>query len=223
MARLPEELRQTLLLAARPTQYDAGELLLMQGEKSTHVCVLSSVGYAGSSACAKISVGLANGTESLLGIRVSGDVVGESAAVRGSARSATVTACSPVRVHALTQQAFLGFLNTYPTAWQALACVLADRLEAANRRRLDFAAFNVVTRLARVLVELVERHGVSGESGYEPGVHLSQAELGRLIGAREDAVQLAMRQLQHGNMVVVRYRRVSVTDLDELRRFTQVT
>ncbi|MGW1196217.1 Crp/Fnr family transcriptional regulator [Streptomyces sp. NPDC002536] len=222
MTRLPEDARRELLAMARTRHHGAGELLMMQGDMADHVLVLGSARDAGSSACAKITSSLADGTESLLGIRVSGDVVGETAAVRGSARSATVTCCSPVHVHVLTRDAFVGFLDRHPTAWRALACTLADRLDAANRRRLDFAAFSVAVRLARALVELVERHGCRTASGHELGVHLSQTELGRLIGAREDAIGLAMRQLKRDGLAVTHYCGVTITDLDGLRRFARL-
>lgn len=217
MARLPEDARRELLALARPGRHDAGELLMMQGDMTDHVLVLGSVRDAGSSACAKISSILADGTEGLLGIRVSGDVVGETAAIRGTARSATVTCCSPVRVHALTRDAFLGFLDRNPVAWRALICVAFGRLDVANRRQLDFAAFSVAIRLARVLVELVERHGFRSANGHELGVQLSQVELGRLIGAREDAVGRAMQQLKRDGLAVPHYCGTTVTDLDGLR------
>lgn len=221
MGRLPEELRSRLLRTARVTRHEAGEHLLMQGDPSTHVHVLRSMDPTGSRVCAKITRGLKDGTEGLLGIRLSGDIIGESAAVRGTVRSASVVACTPMRTYVLTREAFLRFLDEDPRAWRTLTCVLADRLDAANRRRLDAAAFTVAVRLARALVELVERHGVKCEDGYQLGVHLSQAELGRLIGAGEDAVQTAMRQLRAKNLVVAHYRKVLVTDLHELRDFSR--
>lgn len=222
MAKLPAELRSRFLGSARVLRYEAGEHLMTQGDISTHVYVLSSADPAGSPVCAKITLGLENGAEGLLGVRLSGDVIGESAAVRGTARSATVIACGPTHAHILTRDAFIRLLDEDARAWRALTCVIADRLDTANRRRLDEAAFSVAVRLARALTELVERHGILGEEGHELGVHLSQAELGRLIGAREDAVQLAMRQLRSANAVVVHYRTVIVTDLAELRRFARL-
>jgi CRP/FNR family cyclic AMP-dependent transcriptional regulator len=222
MARMPEGARSALLSATRCKTYEPGEILMLQGDQSAHICVLSSTGTGESSACAKVSLGMENGTESLLGVRVSGDIVGESAAVRGATRSATVTTCSPVRAHVLSQKAFLEFLDKHPGSWRALTCVVVDRLEAANHRRLDFAAFNVATRLARVLVELVEQHGLKRDSGHELGVHLSQAELGTLIGAREDSINRAMGQLQRENMAIAHYRGVTVTDLHKLRAFAQL-
>ncbi|KJK55417.1 Crp/Fnr family transcriptional regulator [Saccharothrix sp. ST-888] len=218
LARLAKDRAEQLLGLGRPTRYEAGGVLLSQGDRTTHVCLLQPADPGGV-VCAKVTAALANGTESLLGIRVSGDLVGEQAALRMVPRAATVTACSSVLVNVVTRERFLGFLHEYPDAWEAVSSVMADRLDSANRRRLDFAAFGVPGRLARVLAELVDRHGHEVVDGHEIGVHLSQLELGRLIGAREDAVGLAMRRLKGEGLVRPHYRGVTVLDLAALRRF----
>ncbi|MDH6123514.1 Crp/Fnr family transcriptional regulator [Kitasatospora sp. GP82] len=220
LARLAENQAEQLLGMSRAVRYEAGSVLLSQGERTTHVCLLQPVDPGGV-ACAKVTATLENGTETLLSIRVSGDLVGEQAALRMVPRAATVTACSAVLVNVVTRERFLGFLREHPDAWEAVGSVMADRLDSANRRRLDFAAFDVVGRLSRVLVELVERHGQRVDTGHEIGVHLSQLELGRLIGAREDAVGLAMRRLKAEGLVRPHYRKVTVTDLAALRGFAE--
>ena len=100
--------------------------------------------------------------------------------------------------------------------------MIADRLDWANRRRLDFASYDVPVRLARVMVELVDRHGYRSPDGYELGVWISQAELGKLISAKEDAVRKAMRRLKDEELVVARYRRVVITDLAGIRAFADL-
>jgi hypothetical protein len=100
--------------------------------------------------------------------------------------------------------------------------MIADRLEWANRRRLDFTAYEVVVRLARVLAELVDVHGVPASDGFELDVRLSQPELGRLIGVSEDAVGQAMRRLKCEGLVVVHYRRVTIVDVHRLRSFADL-
>ena len=61
--------------------------------------------------------------------------------------------------------------------------MITERLDWADRLRLSFAGHDVRVHLARVIVELVDRHGYLVAGGYALGVSLSQAELGRLIGA----------------------------------------
>ena len=53
----------------------------------------------GTTACVKVTACLENGQEALLGIGVSGDVVGEQAVLGQRVRSATVVACSPLVAH----------------------------------------------------------------------------------------------------------------------------
>ncbi|AHH22334.1 putative transcriptional regulator [Nocardia nova SH22a] len=218
MSRLGSAAQRDLLELAPPRKVPPGTVLIRQGEVRNHVFVLRSKGNT-ASACVKITALARNGTETLLGIRVSGDIVGELAALRGAQRSATVTTCSETIVHHIPNQFFLDFLNEHSEAWEAMCRMIADRLDWANRRRLDFAGYDVTQRLARVLLELTDRYGSAGPAAREIGVRLSQAEMGMLIGAKEDAIGLAMRQLRRNGMVSTSYRKVTIMDIDELRHF----
>ncbi|WP_433677957.1 Crp/Fnr family transcriptional regulator [Nocardia sp. CA-119907] len=218
MARLTVESGRDLLGLAHPRRIRAGTVLISQGDGRNHVLLLRSHDPA-RSACVKITAASRSGQQGLLGIRVSGDVVGELAALRGTPRMATVTTCTDTVIHTIAHRDFLNFLNTRADAWEALCRMVADRLDWANRRRLDFAGYEVPIRLARVLLELAERHGSAVAGGYELGVRLSQTELGALIGAREDTITSAMRQLRAKGLVKTAYRAVTITDLEQLRGF----
>ena len=88
---------------------------------------------SGSAACVKVTACLENGQEALLGIGVSGDVVGEQAVLRQRARSATVVACSPLVAHPIPGRQFMDFLRRRPSAWHALALMITERLDWADR------------------------------------------------------------------------------------------
>ncbi|NEW41410.1 Crp/Fnr family transcriptional regulator [Nocardia cyriacigeorgica] len=216
MAQLNEGSRRALLDLAIPHTRPPGTVLIGQGQTSKNVLLLRSHDRQ-LPACVKITAVTRSGHETLLGIRVTGDIVGELAVLRGTGRSATVTTCTDTLVHSIDPDSFLDFLNTYADGWEALCRMLADRLDWANRRRLDFASYDIPERLARVLLELAERHGHATPDGYELGVRLSREELGRLIGAGEDAIGLAMRQLRAQSLVRSSYRRVTITDMERLR------
>lgn len=215
MAGLSPERQDELLALAPPRTCQADEVLVRQGEGGTNVYLLSS-GVDTSFACVKVTASLSNGSESLLGIRVVGDIVGELAMLRELHRSATVTTCKPIVVHAIPQGVFQAFLDRRPDVWQAVCRMVADRLDWANRRRLDFAGYDVPVRLARVVLELRER---LGQDSSELGVQLTQAELGRLIGAKPDAVGVAIRRLTGLGLIKWHYRRVTILDLNGLVEF----
>lgn len=221
-AKLSRSCLSDLLKLSAPYRVPARTALIRQGEQSTSVFLLRSASYR-TSACAKITALLANGHEGLLGIRVSGDLVGELGVVRATSRSATVTICAPALVHAIGQDAFLRFLSEHPDAWRAVSSAIADRLDWANQWRLEFAAHDVATRVARVLVLLAERHGHPTPEGRDLGVPISQEELGRLIGSHRDAVVKCVGILRNQNFIKTGYRRIILTNTDELRKTAQLT
>ncbi|GHE40138.1 Crp/Fnr family transcriptional regulator [Streptosporangium violaceochromogenes] len=219
MAGLDDSARGALLALGKPQPHQAGSILIRQGDpQRDHVLLLRSV-RPGVSACAKVTAALDNGVEVLLGVRVSGDIVGEMAVLQGVDRSATVTACTPMLAFRIPAGSFLSCLNEHPRSWPALASMIARRLDWANRRILDLAAFDVPMRLIRVLSEVAARHGVAVDGGTDLGVRLSQPELGRLIGAKEAAVSKAVRTLKENGLLRIEYRRVIITDLERLRAF----
>ncbi|MBG0826818.1 Crp/Fnr family transcriptional regulator [Planomonospora sp. ID67723] len=216
---LDEDARGELLALGKPQSHGPGAVLIRQGDsRCDHVLLLRSA-RPGTYACAKVTAALGNGAEVLLGVRVSGDLVGEMAVLRGTDRSATVTACTPTLAFQIPSAVFIAYLNERPRLWSALASMVANRLDWANHRRLDFAAFSVPVRLARVLSDLAACHGFPVEEGTDLGVGLSQPELGRLIGAREAAVNNAVRLLKKNGLLIMRGRRLVVTDPEGLRAF----
>ena len=98
MSRLDERTGGELVSLVPGIRYRAGAVLISQGARDMRVYLLEPAS-SGSAACVKITACLENGQETLLGIGVSGDVVGEQAVLGQRARSATVVACSPLVAH----------------------------------------------------------------------------------------------------------------------------
>ncbi|MFC5181832.1 Crp/Fnr family transcriptional regulator [Actinomadura harenae] len=210
-------------MAIAPAQrVRAGQTLMVQGAFTDQVLALRARGSR-SPACVKVIGGLENGAEVLFGIRVSGDLVGELAAIRDTGRSATVVACTDGAVHRLPKERFLGFLDRNPEAWRLLAAMLGDRLDWANQRRLDFTGYPVDRRLARVVVQLAGRHGHPVEGGVDLGVALTQEELGKLVGAAKESAVKAVRELRDAGWIRTGYRRIIVADLEGLTEFAMVS
>ncbi|WP_159941678.1 MULTISPECIES: Crp/Fnr family transcriptional regulator [unclassified Nocardiopsis] len=216
MDRLAADTAARLLAMAPPRRAPEGEVLLRQGQHREEVLLLCPAG-TGEVACAKVTSVLRNGTEVMLGIRVHGDMVGEMGMFRGSGASATVVACTPMTVRAYTHAAFRDFLTRHRDAWEAVGAVMGDRLASSDLLRAEFVGYEVDVRLARVLVELAERHGAEDAEGVDIGIRLSQTDLGKLIGARTDAVGNALRRFRDAGLVLSRYRRVVVVEMDKLR------
>jgi CRP/FNR family transcriptional regulator, cyclic AMP receptor protein len=216
MARLDQQTRDELLHLAPGRFHPSGTVLMTQGAPGSHAYLLRPAS-GGRAACVKVTSHLENGTTTLLGIRVSGDIVGELAVLSARPRVATVTTCSPLIAHAIPADTFMAFLEPRPEAWKAVSLMIANMLEWANRRRIDYAGHDVTVHIARVILDIVHLYGYRASEGSELGVSLSQPELGSLVGASKEAAAKAVRSLRERGLIETRYRRIIVRDVAGLR------
>ncbi|GAB7052203.1 Crp/Fnr family transcriptional regulator [Catenuloplanes indicus] len=208
--RLRPSARERLLALGVALHVTDDHVLLREGDAGTFVVLLCR-------ALTKVTTRTADDRESLIDIRVSGDLIGEMAALNGGPRSATVTTCGPAQVRIIQRHELQAFLAEHPHAALQLAGLVADQLRRAIRRRVDFAAYPVPVRLARILADLATAHGYRTTAGVALGVQLTQPELAALCGASEVSVHRAMRQLRREGVVRSRYRRITIVDLPSLR------
>ena len=103
-------------------EFAAGEAIATEGECGLNFFVVES-------GSADVSVG--GKSVASLG---PGDSFGEVALVDKSARSATVTATSPLRAYALPVWSFRSFAESRPSVTWKLLELLAERLRAAEHR-----------------------------------------------------------------------------------------
>jgi CRP-like cAMP-binding protein len=207
--RLPPHLVAQLLALGTERRFEGGRRLLREGEQSSHVELLTS-GFV------KITA-IVEGVETLLAIRVPGDILGETAALTGRPRTATVTTCGRITSVVVAQAAFRDFMRRNPEAALYMAATMGERLHWANERRADFAAYPAEVRLARLLAEMAEKIGHRTGSGITIGVGISQPELATMIGIAEATAQKAMRDLRRVGAITTGYRSITVTSLDRLR------
>lgn len=210
LGSLPHRLRTELLSLGRHRPLPPGHVLVREGDDTTHALLIRS-------GSAKVTALTENGRESLLDIRAGGDIVGETAAVDGAPRPATVRTCGPVTASIVHQADLRRFLTRRPEAAVALVRVMADRLRWADRRRLEFRGYPTRIRVARVLVELAAVHGRKTPQGLAVAVTLTQSELAALTGSAEVTVHKALRELRREGLLATGYRRPVVLDLERLR------
>jgi CRP-like cAMP-binding protein len=194
LARLDRTARDDLLRRGGTRRYLPKEVLLSQGNGSTHVLVLIN-GYA------KVTAVGDNGTITLLAIRRGGDLIGELAAIDRGRRVCTVVAVGEVTARVVSRPAFLEFMDQYPKAALVVSSCIAEKLRGATNRFVDFNGRDVRGRLARILVDLAVRFGQPTGDGIELGVPLTQLELAGLVSASEPSVQRALASLRRDRLV----------------------
>lgn len=210
LGRVAAPVRAALLSAGTEVQRPADQPIIHQGECQGQAYLLIQ-------GVVKVIVREQNGKEALLGIRVSGDLVGEMAALEDLARSADVVPCCPLVARVIQREQLLELMNRHAELAVAVAKMISQRLRWANRRRLDFTAYNPRTRMARIVTELVEEHGRRRGTVWELGVPLTQAEIAQLAGVKLRTAEKELQRLESERVLQRLYRGIEVTDLDRLR------
>ncbi|MFD3564950.1 Crp/Fnr family transcriptional regulator [Streptomyces sp. NPDC058686] len=214
LARLESADRSVLLALGRELSFAPRIELLHQHEPSSHVLFIVH-GWT------KVTASAANGYEALLALRGPGDIIGESAALTGRPRSATVTALEPVRAVAVEHERFTDLLGRSPAVSFALLGLTADRTRAADRRRLEFASMSVRERFAVLLLDLARTHGRRTDEGIELDVPLSKQELAGSVGASREMVQRLLKELRERDAVATGRRALLIMRPDILRRIAR--
>ncbi|MDH2429424.1 Crp/Fnr family transcriptional regulator [Sphaerisporangium sp. TRM90804] len=209
LALLTDEERSDLYAAGRKRRWERGATVLSEGDTSDWVLVLTA-------GRVKVSSHTASGTEVVLAIRGPGALIGEMSGISGHPRSGTITALEPVE--GCVVRDFPGFLKEHGRVAVLLLQMVVSRLRDADRKRVEYGAFDTTGRVATRLVELAERFGEPVNGGVRVQLPLSQDELAGWTGASREAVSKALRSLRDRGLIETGRRRVVVHDLEGLRK-----
>jgi CRP-like cAMP-binding protein len=200
-----------LQAVARRRDYRRGTVLMREADRSDWVFVIRS-------GRVKVSVDTASGTEVVLAVRGPGALLGEFSALDREPRSATVTALEPVSGLIVPLAEFEAFLQAHGRVAYLLMRTVIGRLRDADRKRIEFGAYDTIGRVAARLVEMAERFGQPSPEGLKIALPFSQDELAGWIGASREAVSKALGVLRKAGTIRTSRMSVVVKDLADLRR-----
>jgi CRP/FNR family cyclic AMP-dependent transcriptional regulator len=166
----------------------------------------------------KVTFTTAEGKEVVLRFCGPGDLLGELSVLDELPRSSSVVALEPAEALVLAASDFRGLIASHPELALRLLRSISRRFRDADRKRIEFAASQTLARLAARLAELADAYGESTEDGVAIDLRISQEELAGWTGSSREAVAKALHTLRELELVQTDRRRLTVTDLDGLRR-----
>jgi CRP-like cAMP-binding protein len=211
LSQLDPEDREAIESRAGPRRFRAGSTLMHEGQVGTEVMILVS-------GRVKITYMTSEGRETVLDFRGPGELLGEMAVVDGNPRSSSVEAMEPVEALALAAADFKGLVATRPRLANQLLQNMVRRFRDADRKRIEFGASQTIGRVAARLVELVERYGEASDEGIVIELPITQEELAGWTASSREAVAKALQQLRTLQLLETERRRITVLDLEGLRR-----
>jgi CRP-like cAMP-binding protein len=191
--------------------FPRGAALCVEGELSTHLFVLLS-GWV------KILSVSNEGREMLLALRGQGDFAGEIAGEVTGYRTATMRAADRVQSLIISTERFTAFLDTHPGAAQAYRRAMAQLQREAYQKQRSGAMTSGSQRLARLLLDLAERHGNVSNGEVTIAFPLSQEELANLINVSRATVTRALGDWRARRLIRTHQLEVTILDGAALRR-----
>lgn len=171
LARLVEERR-----------YPRGHVIFVKGDPGDTVYILKS-------GLVKVVSASRGSRETLLHILKPGEVFGELL-LSEECRAFTAVAGTDAAVDAISRANFVKLLTSQPVVCLNFIRVLSRRLARVERSVADFGHTWSYHRLAKVLLQLANDHGVSapGGAGILVPLALTHAELASMIGTTRETV-----------------------------------
>jgi CRP/FNR family cyclic AMP-dependent transcriptional regulator len=175
--------------AFREVKFAKGEMLFARGETGNQLFIVSD-------GRVRLAVVTGDGRELSFRHAVTGDVVGEIAALDGGPRSADAIALSKVVTYSLERAALEGLYARQPAVAASIVNHLCRRIRQTSEQLESIALYPIEVRLARfLLVALGDRKKAAGrriplELGF------SQGELAQLLGASRPKVNAAFGVLE---------------------------
>ena len=205
-----EELEKVARVAV-PRSYPAGSIILREGDPGDTCYILRSGG-------ARVVRQHPDGRAITLTNLGPGEIFGELAMFGGEVRSATVEALDDVQAVAILAGDLKRMLGEHPEIAVKLLGALAARLRETNARISRQSFQKVSSRVAGVLVELVETGTRTGGDG-EVVVRSTQADLAQLAGTSREAASRFLATLQRAGVLTTRRGRIVVHDPAALHRY----
>jgi len=169
----------------------------------------------------KVYVTSPDGDEMMLVTLRPPDTFGELALLDGGPRSATAEALEPSTVLALSRSTFLELARENPTLYEEALRSLGGLVRRLTDQAADLVFLDLSSRVAKLLVGLVERRGEQQGGETVLDLHLTQTELASMVGGSRQSVNQILRSLEECGCLGVEGRRLTVRRPDMLRRVAQ--
>jgi CRP-like cAMP-binding protein len=212
LADLPSEDLEQISEVAHPRRFAAGEIVFREGDAST-TCYIVRSGRA------RAVREHPDGRQLALATFGPGDIFGELAMFDDERRSATVETLDSVEAVAVAGSDMRRLLREHPDIAVKLVIALGRRLREANERLSRQSFQTVQSRVAVVLLQLVEQAQTEGAGERDVLVTITQAEIAQLAGSSRESASRFLAVLERAGIITQGRGRITVHEPEALKRY----
>jgi CRP/FNR family cyclic AMP-dependent transcriptional regulator len=159
-----------------------------------------------------------DGREFTLAVVDAGTVFGEMALTAQRLEGAYAQAMEPSILLNMSREDLERLIMQKPQVGLQITHLLSERLRRYETRLEDITLKDVYSRLASIILLLIESEGTRTGTGYRIPAHYTHERLGTMIGANREAVTRAFGVLQDEGVVELKRRLIYVKDIETLRQ-----
>jgi CRP-like cAMP-binding protein len=148
-----------------------------------------------------------------------GDIFGELAMFDDERRSATVDTLDAVDAVGIAGSDMRRLLREHPDIAAKLVIALGRRLREANERLARQSFQTVQSRVAVVLLQLVEQAQAEGAGERDVLVTITQADIAQLAGSSRESASRFLAVLERAGIITQGRGRITVHDPEALKRY----
>jgi CRP/FNR family transcriptional regulator, cyclic AMP receptor protein len=175
-----------LVTYSRVERYTAGDEIFAKGSPGqSMMAVLRGI--------VRISSISLTGKEIVFNLIGEGEVFGEIAMLDGGERSGDATALTDCEILVMSRRHLMPFLENHADICLLLIKILCRRLRRTSEQVEDVLFRHLESRIAKALLQLAERPEQREPHSASLDLHLSQRELGNIVGSSRESVN---KQLQ---------------------------
>jgi CRP-like cAMP-binding protein len=197
---------------AVPRRFTPGQVIFREGDDSD-TCYIVAEGHA------RALREHSDGRTIALARFGPGDIFGELAMFDDEKRSATVEAMDDLQAFAVISDDMRRLMREHPDIAVKLVTSLGRRLRAANERLARQSFQTVQSRVASVLMGLIEQTQAEGGPDRDVLVTATQAELAQLAGSSRESASRFLAVLERAGIVSQGRGRLTVHDPAALQRY----
>jgi CRP-like cAMP-binding protein len=207
----PEDLRRVADVAV-PRRFAAQQVIFREGD-SSDTCYVVRRGHA---RAVRENV---DGRSITLAHFGPGDIFGELAMFDDERRSATVETLDAVEAIAIAGSDMRRLMSEQNGIAAKLAIALGRRLREANERLARQSFQTVQSRVAGVLLQLVEQAQAEGAGASDVLIKITQADIAQLAGSSRESASRFLAVLERAGIVTQGRGRITVHDSEALKRY----
>jgi CRP-like cAMP-binding protein len=206
-----DDLRRVAQVAV-PRRFATGQVIFREGD-SSDTCYVVRRGH-----CRALRENIDGRTIALAHFGP-GDIFGELAMFDDERRSATIETLDDVEAIAIAGSDMRRLLREHADIAVKLVIGVARRLREANQRLTNQSFQTVQSRVAGVLLRLVEQAQGEGAGPRTVLLKVTQAEIAQLAGSSRESASRFLASLERANVITQGRGRVTVHDPEALKRY----